>query len=121
VTIDGKMSPEEKKLNLDPYKWMIIHGTKPGERGGWLNRIFYDEGIKAQPYLFYMDDENAADPPENDRGQIGNIGYDMRYMETLKKGVWWLTSYMYNIPDYHPGAEKEYLNILDHPLKITVK
>jgi len=26
-----------------------------------------------------------------------------------------------NIPDYYTGAEKEYLNILDHPLKITVK
>jgi hypothetical protein len=121
TTIDGKMSPEEKKLNLDPYKWMIIHGTEPGKRGGWLNRIFYDEGIKAQPYLYYMDDANKLDPPESDPGQIGNIGYDIRYMETLKKGIWRLTSYMYNIPDYHPGAEKPYLNILDHPLKITVK
>ncbi|MFA6450700.1 MAG: hypothetical protein WCX65_14600 [bacterium] len=121
VAIDGKMSPEEKNLNLDPYKWMIIHGTEPGKRGGWLNRIYYDEGIKAQPYLYYMDDAKALDPPETDPGQIGNIGYDIRYMETLTKGTWRLTSYMYNIPDYHPGAEKEFLNILDHPLKISIK
>jgi hypothetical protein len=119
--IDGKMTPEERKLNLDPYSWMVIHGTKPGRRGGWLNRIEFDKEIKAQPYLYYMDDEKAADPPESDPGQIGNIGYDIRYMETLKKGVWRLTSYMYNVTDYQPGAEKEYLDVLDHPLTVTVR
>lgn len=121
TTIDGKMSDAEKQLDVSPYEWMIVHGTKPGRRGGWLNRIVYDPEIEAQPYLFYMDDAAAPEPPENETGQIGNIGYDLRKTETLKKGVWRLTSFMYNIPDYHPGDETEYLNILDHPLKVTVR
>lgn len=121
TSIDGRMTPDEKNLNLDPYSWMVIHGTKPGRRGGWLNRIEFDKEIKAQPYLFYMDDEKALDPPESDPGQIGNIGYDIRYMETLKKGIWRLTSYMYNVTDFHAGDEKQYLEILDHPLAISVK
>ncbi len=121
TTIDGKMDASEKSLKLDPYEWMLIRGTAPGRRGGWLNRLTYDPGVGAKPFLYYIDDEKAADAPESERGQLGNIGYDIRNMELLKKGVWRLTSYMYNVPDYRPGDEKEFLDILDNPVKITVR
>ncbi len=123
VKIDGEMSAAEKKLDLSPYEWMFIGGAAPGARGGWINRLFFDEGIKAKPYLFYMDDASKPDPPESERGMIGAIGYDVRYMETLTKGVWKLTSHMYNAPDFKPGSggEKIYLDILDNPIKVVVK
>ncbi len=121
ATIDGKMDAAEKSLKLDPYAWMLIRGTTPGRKGGWFSRLLYDPGVSAKPYLYYTDDEKAADAPESERGQFGNIGYDIRNMELLKKGVWRLTSYMYNVPDYRTGDEKELMNILDHPLRITVR
>jgi hypothetical protein len=121
TSIDGKMSEDEKQLDLSPYSWMMIYGAAPERRGGWLNRIVYDARLSVQPCLLYVDDSNAIQPPEREPGQIGNIGYDIRKMETLKKGVWRLVSYMYNIPDYRPGAETEFLNILDHPLKVKTK
>ncbi|MFH1537492.1 MAG: hypothetical protein ABIH66_00940 [bacterium] len=121
VVMDGKMSEAEKNLDLSPYKWSVVYGLKEGDTGAWMNRLVYDTSIEAQPMLFYLDDVSVKEPPEREKGYFGAIGYDLKNMETLNTGEWKLTSIMYNIPVYKPGAEVEYLNILDHPIKVSVK
>ena len=121
VVVDGKMSEAEKTLDLSPYKWSVLYGTKEGDTGAWMNRLIYDENVKAQPMLFYMDDITVKEPPEREPGYFGAIGYNLKNMETLTAGEWKLTSIMYNIPIYRPGDEAEYLNIIDHPIEITVR
>lgn len=121
VVMDGKMSEAEKNLDLSPYKWSVVYGLKEGDTGAWMNRLVYDTSVEAQPMLFYLDDVSIKEPPEREKGYFGAIGYDLKKMETLSAGIWELTSIMYNIPVYTPGDEVEYLNILDHPIKINVK
>ena len=121
VVMDGKMSEAEKNLDLSPYKWSVVYGTNEGDTGGWMNRLIYDTTIAVQPMLFYLDDEMVKEPPEREKGYFGAIGYDLKNMETLNSGPWELTSIMYNIPAYKPGDEVEYLNIIDHPIGVTVK
>ncbi len=121
VVFDGVMSEAEKNLDLSPYKWSVVYGTEEGRRGAWINRLEFDSELEAVPSLYYMDDITALQPPENTPGQFGALGYDVGKMETITKGVWRLTSIMYNCPEYARGDEIEYLNILDHPVEISVK
>jgi len=121
VVMDGKMSEEEKNLDLSPYNWSVVYCTKEGDTGGWMNRLIYDTTIEVQPMLFYLDDKMVKEPPEHEKGYFGAIGYDLKKMETLRSGTWELTSIMYNIPAYRPGDEVEYLNIIDHPIEVKVK
>ncbi|MEW5944931.1 MAG: hypothetical protein AB1742_01905 [bacterium] len=120
VVMDGRMSDAEKNLDLSPYKWSVVYGTSEGDTGAWMNRLVYDHSVEAQPMLFYVDDLSVKEPPEREPGYFGAIGYDLKNMETLKAGQWKLTSIMYNIPVYRPGDEAAYLNILDHPVEVTV-
>lgn len=121
VTLDGRMSDREKNLDLSPYKWSVVYGTEKGNTGAWINRLEFLDDIEAVPRLYYADDIRAAEAPENVPGQFGAMGYDVAKMETVKKGSWRITSFMYNKPTYKPGDEKEFLNILDHPLKSTAR
>lgn len=121
VVLDGRMSDAEKELDLSPYKWSVVYGTEEGRRGAWINRLEFVSDLKAVPSLYYMDDVTAAMPPENTPGQFGALGYDVGRMETVTRGVWRLTSIMYNCPRYAPGDEKRYLDILDHPIEITAE
>ena len=118
VTIDGVMSPEEKALDRSPYKWMVAT-MMPPYRGAWLNRVAFDKRFGVSPNLFYLDDRNAADPPENDPGQCGNVGYTIDIMIDPKKGDLRGNSVMYNIPDFSDDQIPGILNILDRPLVVT--
>jgi len=117
VKVDGVMSPEEKNLNKDPYKWMIVTGTG-SYKGGWMNRLLYDRSSPVIPKLYYMDDKGHPDPPEDDPGQCGDVGYTLENLEKVKKGVLNLTSVMYNIPRFEKSDIQKYLNIIDRPIRI---
>ena len=116
VSIDGKMSEAELKLDKSPFSWMII--AQQG-KGGWLNRILYDKkSTPAVPYLYYMDDSSSLDPPESDPGQCGEVGYTLENLIDVSKGILRLTSVMYNIPKFDSSKIQSYLNILDHPVRV---
>lgn len=116
VSIDGKMSDAEKKMDKSPYSWMII--AQPGE-GSWMNRLLYDKkSTPAVPKLYYMDDASSLDPPEEDPGQCGEVGYTLENLIEVSKGVLRLTSVMYNIPKFDQSKIQDYLNILDRPVRV---
>lgn len=119
VQVDGKMSPEEKALNKNAYKWMVVAQT--GQyKGGWMNRLVYDKkSTPVIPKLYYVDDISQADPPEEEPGQCGDVGYSLDNLEEVEKGVLRLTSVMYNIPSFDSGKVPTYLNILDHPIQVS--
>lgn len=121
VVLDGKMTEKEQKLNISPYKWSVVYSNEEGNTGAWINRLDYDANLEAVPSLYYVDDIKAEEPPENIPGQFGAMGYDVGKMETVKKGIWRITSRMYNKPKYFSGDEKLFLNILDHPLQVETK
>ena len=122
VPVDGKMSPEEYKLDRGSYSWQVVAAQAPPNTGAWLNRLVFDQKkTPAVVGLYYMDDEERPDPPDEVPGQIGNLGYELKDLENLGAGQHPIKTYMYNMESYQPGQEKQVLNILDNPLKIMVR
>jgi len=117
VIIDGRMSEDEKNLDLGTYTWMLATGPKE-HPGGWFSRLFYDKNSPTHPKLYYVDDRTRSDPPEDSLGQCAEIGYYIENLQLLKNGTFELISVMHQIPHYEPGDEVEYLNIVDHPLQV---
>jgi hypothetical protein len=119
VDIDGRMSPAEKSLDLGPYTWSVV--TDPDSSGGWMNRLLYDEtATPVRPNLYYVDNAAAADGPEEDPGECGDIGYTLDNLGELKKEKLYLKSILYSIPQNNAATISEFLNILDRPLQVKV-
>jgi len=121
VELDGVMSKKEHKLDYGPAKWLVVAGTREGDTGTWLNRLLIPPSSGLIPNLYYQDDLEALDGPEEVPGQIGNIGYEITNFTHLKGGKYKIISIMYTLPKYKVGDEKGYLDVLDHPLKVVVK
>ncbi len=84
-----------------------------------MNRLLYDKkSTPAVPKLYYMDDASSLDPPEEDPGQCGEVGYTLENLIEVSKGVLRLTSVMYNIPKFDQSKIQDYLNILDRPVRV---
>jgi len=115
VTIDGKMSPEEKKLDLGPSDWHVVTGS----HGTYLNRVINDapptKGYNIGDVNRYCDDVGAPDPPEEYPGQIGFFytwsDFAAMGAEKLKTSVLFYAP----APNFKPGDQVEFLNIEDHP------
>jgi hypothetical protein len=119
LRIDGIMSVKEKKLAHSFPSWNVLYGPE----GGIINRfVFEAKGILSKKYsrLFYQDNLQQEDAPENEQGSYGNVGFDID-LSGLKGGVYKGTYYTYYKSRFRYGDERRYLDIVDHPLKITVK
>ncbi len=116
---DGNMSESEKILDYGEYDWQVVAGPQQNP-GSWLNRVKIIPTPSEYPHLYYVDDITAPDPPENFKGRSGNVGYILKNFNKLKAGRYEITSYMYVLPDYKLGFEKQYLDILDNPLKTKI-
>lgn len=117
VDIDGKTDEEEKNLDLSPYKWSAIVKNTETDKSAWLNQTIFQTPAKIKPSLYYVDDINSLDPPENIPGQIGNVGYTLDNFQWIGKGTHKFISLLYSLPKFELGDEKECLNILDNPLE----
>lgn len=117
IVIDGKMSAEEKKMNLThDHSWLVL--TSPQ----WSNvhRLFFPKEwsfIKKQVY--YRDDPSKKDPPEDDPGEFA-VGYDFTNFQNVSKGP--VTYYMhYYFPaQFKVGDEKRILDVVDRPVRVKV-
>jgi hypothetical protein len=121
VVVDGVMSDAETKLDPKTYRWSAMHATKPGASAGWLNRLLYPMiNTPVHPTLYYRDDAARPDPPEDDPGECGDLGYYLEGVEKIKKGRFELLSVMYNYPEFSPAVVERIMAVLDHPLKVSV-
>lgn len=73
-----------------------------------------------RPRVYYVDDGNHADPPDEEYGSYGNTGYQVTDLQGLPAGEYELVSVMYNVPVFSPEIVPLYLNILDHPLQVKL-
>lgn len=121
LVFDGVMSEAEKKLNVEPFEWMVQVTNRPGNHAAWLNRLVIDNKVGSfKPKLYYLDDVTVADPPDDTPGHYGDVGFIIDNLPDLDSGIYRLVSIMYCVPDYKLGMEKKYLDILDKPLRTTV-
>ncbi|MGB9736249.1 MAG: hypothetical protein ACP5JP_08785 [bacterium] len=116
LKITGTMSKAQEGLDRSPYDWAVVSGPQ----GAWMNRVVMGKEVPFTKRLYFVDDKNKLDPPENEPGQIANTGYDFGNLMRAKKGVYTFTSYIYVPVGYKPGDEKPWLNIIDHPVNYVI-
>lgn len=117
VLVDGITSPQEEALNREVNQtWMLVTGSQ----GTWMNRILIGPGLEpVHRWLFYEDDVQKIDPPEEEEGVIGKVGYSLGNLENLKGGSYSFRSYIHFPEHFHRGEEKNILNMLDRPLQVS--
>lgn len=116
VLIDGVMSDGEKQLDHQPYDWSVV--MEPNKKSAWINRLVWDRSSPVTPLLYYMDDQEKLDPPEDDPGHCGDIGYTLQNLDQIGRGKLRLVSILYQSSNFKPGKVRTFMNILDHPLQV---
>jgi hypothetical protein len=117
VIVDGAMSEAERKLDLSPYTWSAV--LEANRKSGWVNRLIYDHASPAVPLLYYNDDKNHLDPPEDDPGECGDIGYQLTHLDQVKRGKLTLVSVMYQVNNFTLDRVTDLMNIRDQKLRVT--
>jgi hypothetical protein len=125
--VDGQMDDDaERNWNTKRDEWRLM----TGRQGTIMNRSFWDEHYLKQIKWIkveYFDDINRKDTPEDVPGMLGMIPQTNR-VEGIKKDryhsylEWYFPpSFLFSGPDrtYRVGDEKPYLNIADHPIRLT--
>lgn len=123
MNVDGKMDEVEKSIQWEGSTWFLTSGPE----GAFIIRMILnrnpDGSFQKSPIktcLYYLDDDNAPDPPESVPGQSPQVGWWMEGLPDLEKGTLYLSAIMYLIKDYTEGVEKNYLKILDQPIEVSV-
>jgi hypothetical protein len=112
------MSQAEYDLDIRPYIWSAI--TDLNGKAAWLNRLIYDEKSHAgSTYLYYHDDAAVSDALRTKPGGVRRRRLYVENLGQLAKEKMYLKSILYCVPDYRPGREREYLNILDRTVKVS--
>lgn len=119
VTVDGRISPGERTMNMSWPAWNCLFGPE----GAIITKfVIPPELVRDTNRLVYIDDEfmRRGDDEaglEFEQGAFGTNGYliDMR---GLKEGIYpgdyvvW-----YPAPPFRHGDHKAYLNEYDHPIR----
>ncbi len=117
LEITGTPSAEKKNLDRGPFRWKLASGPQ----GTLLSLTLFDPNLKdLEKRLYFCDDEEALDGPEQFPGQIGNQGYKLSNLELVPKGSYNIIVYVFCPVDYKKGDEKIYLNSVLKPLTVSV-
>ena len=120
IILDGK--PTDQKKNLDiatPHNWYAVGGDK----ANIAVRMVIPEALKKDVKLttFFVDDDSQVDLPESEPG---------RHQPGLKIDGWfevppgkytYILYYMVSDKKLNDETVKPWLNILDHPIKVSGK
>jgi hypothetical protein len=115
--VDGIMSPQERAMNHDQDSWRVNAGLG----NTLLTRNVQSPGLMKfiKVSVNFVDDISQPDPPETYPGNIGAYFQNYECSKVIK-GKYDLWLQYYSVPEYEPGKEAAYLNILDHPLEYSV-
>ncbi|MDP3936588.1 MAG: hypothetical protein Q8R92_00445 [Deltaproteobacteria bacterium] len=132
--VDGKMSPEETAVNKEEVKG--TYAGYDGSAAGVGSAFFTIRAPKSFPVKIlglYLDDPEDGLEPEYYEGD-GNKknrtewikgssflgGYRFIDWEGVSKGIHTVYYYQFYPPHYKPGGEKAFLNIIDHPVAVSI-
>ncbi|MEW6775255.1 MAG: hypothetical protein AB1405_03110 [Bdellovibrionota bacterium] len=122
VLFDGTPEgiPSRKDMSRVPYQWGAIYGFGPEGKDGWFSRMIPGPTIPSwfDPYI--VDDPNASDPPEREKGRH-DIGFSSDRMVEMKGGEFWLKSYLYRLDGFDVSQVTNFLNVTDKPLTVETK
>jgi len=87
LAVDGRMSAEKKAFNIISAR----HFSVSSSFGDLSVRLDIPDGFPIQPWLYLRDDREEPDPPENQAGQFGNVGFRTTEWEQIDTEVHHLT------------------------------
>ena len=118
AVIDGRMSPQESSLDLEPDEWRLVTGPQ-----GTLFRESLpgkDSASRAEVTLAYEDNIQLADGPEGEAGLVGCVR-DRAETADLESGLFKTDAGFLIAPEYRPGDESMYLHWRSVPLQVEVE
>jgi len=117
LIVDGRMSEAEKRFPTKQDRWRVFYGP----HGALLTRTFFPPELLASVHVRqgYLDDREAALPPERYPGSIG-YAYTEVYVHTPLPGTHRMFLEFYFPAHYRPGDEEITLRLRDHPLRIRI-
>jgi hypothetical protein len=133
--VDGKMSPEEQAVNR-----MVVTGgyygydaTSIGAGAGFytvrmpksfsttLVGLYLDSTETGVEPEYYKGDGNVKNRHEWIKGAMPLAGGRFINWGDVGRGIHTVYYYHFYPPFYKPGKEKEFLNIIDHPVQVAVQ
>jgi hypothetical protein len=122
AAIDGRLEQIESSLDGSASPWWALVTPRTGTilallefpRGGSKNR----DG-SPHPVLFYRD-EQLPDKPESTSGSLPGVGWRMRVIDEGKPNHPPTRIHLLLLDSFQPGDEKQWLDWIDTPLRITV-
>lgn len=115
VTVDGAMSAAERSMSPEDCNWVVFYD----DSRAFIQRVHMGRSLKVTREVAWLDDAKGEHPPEYIPGQLPMFGYTMKGWENLDAGTYTLGMASYNIPDYRPGKEKAYLELLETPIEVS--
>jgi hypothetical protein len=113
--VDGRMSPQERRLETGPYQWALIQGPQ----GGWANILrVHNESVRPYMNLAYLDDGSYRDEKDPDlRGAWGATGFSLERLDRAEEKITW-RSFVFSIPSGFTESDMEGLvRLVFHPLE----
>jgi hypothetical protein len=71
LVVNGQMSNEKKQFNAVSNTRFSVHS----DYGSVFIKLDIPDDFPIEPWLYLSDRTDVADPPENQQGQFGNVGY----------------------------------------------
>ncbi len=118
VLVDGRMSPEELAMDFGEHGWTLL----TGRQGHVISLVEMGEKIRnvLSKKLIYLDDMFASNAPEGEPGTTPKVGFSLENLLALKRGTYTYNARFYFLPDYGPGMEQAYLDVLERQLQVRV-
>jgi len=121
VIVDGRMSPQERAMDMSPDRWRVVSGV---DRGKYMGKAVYAGNFKLSNIKLdegrYVDDYTHEEPPENEPGIFGSYNWTWD-ITNGKKGnyVVWMEAH-YGLPIESEADLKRCLDVTDNPLRVRI-
>jgi len=131
ASVDGKMSPEETAWNKEDATG-AYYGVVLGEGAGFTTvrppksfattilGLYRDDPESGVEPEYYKGDGRIKNRPEWIKGAMPLVGTRFINWGTVGRGIHTVYWYAFFPPHYKPGAEKGFLDIIDHPVTVAV-
>jgi len=83
IVVNGQMSEQKKQFNTISDTRFSVHSNY----GSVFVKLDIPDDFPIQPWLYLSDRTDVADPPENQQGQFGNVGYRTTGWENIDTEV----------------------------------
>ncbi|OGP56473.1 MAG: hypothetical protein A2V67_07910 [Deltaproteobacteria bacterium RBG_13_61_14] len=115
VPVDGTLEPQELGMNYGPTEWVAV----TGKAGTIFSYLALPGDLPLHKDLYFNDQSNKPDPPEEESGMMGKFGFAVRHLEKIGHKPKPLRLVFWFRPEpYQPGMEKPYMDSFRRPLTV---